>query len=83
MAKGCDLIKVTEENDLYFKKIDIEGDKVKAYIYNKLVCKGRYDNVMTAIQNGSLKAVVFDLYQKGIEKGTINIGDNNYCSFTR
>jgi cell division protein FtsQ len=81
--KAVDLIKVTEENDLYFKKIDIEGDKVKAYIYNKLVCKGRYDNVMTAIQNGSLKAVVFDLYQKGIEKGTINIGDNNYCSFTR
>jgi len=81
--KAVELIKITEENDLYFKKVKIEGDKVKLYIYDKLICKGRYDNVMAAIENGSLKAVVFDLYQKGREKGTINIGDNNYCSFTR
>jgi len=81
--KAVELIKITEENDLYFKKIKIEGDKVSAYIYDKLVCKGRYENVTNCIENGALKAVVFDLYQKGTEKGTINIGDNNYCSFTR
>lgn len=81
--KAVELIKITEENDLYFKKVKIEGDKVSAYVYDKLVCKGRYNNIISSIENGALKAVIFDLYQKGTEKGTINIGDNNYCSFTR
>ena len=76
------LISITEANDLYFKKIGIEDGKVKAYVYDKLVCKGRYDNVIRSIKTGELKSVIYDLYQKGIEKGVINIGSNDYCSFT-
>jgi hypothetical protein len=67
---------------MYFKKIVISGSRVNAYVYDNLVCKGEYDNIMTTLENGAIKSVVFDLYQKGTEKGTINIGSNNYCSFT-
>lgn len=80
-SKSMELIRITE-NDLYFKKIKIEGNKVNAYVYDKLVCKGAYDDVIRNIENGALKAVIFDLYQKGVESGVINIGSNNYCSFT-
>lgn len=76
------IVKSAEEGDIYFKKLSIEESKVTAYVYDELICKGRYDNFIKAINNESLKAVLFDLYQKGKEKGTINIGSNNYCSFS-
>ena len=82
LEKAMELIKLTEENDLYFKRVKITGSKVEAYIYDGLVCKGRYNNLVECVKNGSLKSVVFDLYQKGTESGVINIGSNNYCSFT-
>lgn len=80
--KVLKLIELTESNDLYFRKVRIEDDRVKAYIYGKLVCKGKYNDVITSIESGALKAVIYDLYQKGEEKGVINVGSNNYCSFT-
>ena len=76
------IVKAAEDGDIYFKKLSIEGSKVTAYVYDGLICKGKYDNFVKAINNESLKAVLFDLYQKGKEKGTINIGSNNYCSFS-
>lgn len=80
--KAMELIKAAETGDLYFKRLNIEGKQVEAYIYDKLVCVGKYDEVLSSINSGALKTVVFDLYQKGIKSGTINIGTNNYCSFT-
>lgn len=77
-----ELIRVTEENDLYFKKVRINGNDAELYVYDKLLCRGRYENVMETIKSGALKAVVYDLYQKGTESGIINISSNNYCSFT-
>lgn len=80
--KAMELIRVTEEGDLYFKKLNIADEKVDAYIYDGLVCRGTYSNLIDCIESGTLKTVVFDLYQKGVESGVINIGSNDYCSFT-
>lgn len=80
--KAMALIAATEENDLYFKRIKITGNDMEGYVYDGLVCKGKYDHVMQCIESGALKAVIFDLYQKGVESGVINISSNNYCSFT-
>lgn len=80
--KAMDLIAAAKNGDLYFKRIHIKGSLVHAYIYDGLVCKGRYRNIIDSIQSGELKSVVYRLYQEDVEKGTINIGDNNYCSFT-
>lgn len=79
---AMELVAVTEAGDLYFKKVKISSRDVEAYVYDGLVCKGKYQHMLDCIESGALKAVVFDLYQKGIENGVINIGSNNYCSFT-
>ena len=76
------IVKAAEEGDIYFKRLSMEGSRVTAYVYDGLICRGRYDDFVKAVNNESLKAVLFDLYQKGKEKGTINIGSNNYCSFS-
>lgn len=80
--KAMELIAAAEEGDLYFRRIYIRGSLVKAWFYDDLKCKGRFSNMMSSIRSGELKTVVYRLYQEDISKGTINIGDNNYCSFT-
>lgn len=80
--KTMDFIKITEQNDLYFKKVDIDKNYIEAYVYDDLVCKGKYDDLLRAIKSQALKTVLYDLYQKGKESGVINIGSNDYCSFT-
>ncbi len=80
--KAMAIVSAAETGDLYFKKLVISGNDVEAYVYDELVCKGKYSDLLSCIETEALKAVIFDLYQKGTEKGTINIGDNNYCSFT-
>ncbi len=77
------LIAITAENDLYFKRIKLKDGWVEARVYKSIYVKGKYDNVVNSIQSKELVAVVYDLYQKGITKGTINVGSNNYCSFTK
>lgn len=79
---AMDLIKTAKEGDLYFKRIFIKGTLVHAYIYDDLKCAGRYNNVIKSIRSGTLKSVVYRLYQDDVSEGTINIGDNNYCAFT-
>ena len=80
--KALSLISCAKESDLYFKKISISGSHVEAWIYDDLSCRGRYTNMLRSMENGELKSVVYRLYQQDVRKGTINIGDNNYCSFT-
>ena len=80
--KAMKVIKAMEDNDLYFKRINIDGNDVQAYVYDTLVCKGKYDNVMSSIKSDALRTVIYNLYQNSIESGVINISSNNYCSFT-
>ena len=81
-GKSMKLIRAMEDNDLYFKRISVDKSDVEAYVYDDLVCRGRYDNVMSAIRSDALRTVVYDLYQDNVESGVINISSNNYCSFT-
>jgi len=83
LTKALDLIAAADENDMYFKEVDIRGGKVNAYIFDDLVCEGKYKYLMSCLKSGTLKAVVYDLYQKDRGKGTITVSKNNYCFFTQ
>lgn len=82
LERALEIINVTNENDLYFKRIVFNGSEVDAYIYDELKCSGKYGNLISAITSGTLKKVIYDLYQKGVEKGTVNVYNNDYCFFT-
>lgn len=82
LERAMELLNTTDENDLFFKRVVFRGSKVDAYIYDELKCAGKYDHIISAIRSGTLKKVVYDLYQKGEEKGTINVYNNDYCFFT-
>lgn len=74
------LISVTEEAGLHFKLIRIAPVTLKAYVYDNLYCEGTPANLISGIEN--IKQVIFDLYEKGIERGVIKVGSDNYYSFS-
>ncbi len=76
------MLKSMEENDMYFKKIDISNVIIKAYIYDSLICEGTPDNILKSMENGNLQMVLKDLFENGIERGVIRVGSDNYCSFS-
>lgn len=81
--KALELLAAMEAADLYFKKIDVSGVIVRLYVTDKLICKGEGKNLLTGMQEGNLKAVLYDLYKKKIKKGTVNVGDDQYYSFSK
>ena len=82
LEKTLDLLTAMHESDLYFKRVVFNGAKTDAYIYDDLKCSGRYEDIMSVLTSGTLKKVIYDLYQKGTEKGTVNVYSNDYCFFT-
>lgn len=76
------MLQSMEKNDMYFKKIDITNIIIKAYIYDSLICEGTPENILKSMENGSLQTVLKDLFSKGVERGIIKVGSDNYCSFS-
>lgn len=74
------LIKKAKEHELYFKKIEASNLIIKAYIYDQLICEGTPENIMDNL--GALMEVLYDLYKKGIERGVIKMGNDDYFSFS-
>lgn len=74
------LLRKIKEHDLYFKKINITSISIKAYIYDQLVCEGTPENIMDNLD--SLQEVLYDLYTKGIERGVVKMGSDEYFSFS-
>lgn len=74
------LLAEVKKHELFFKKIDITNILVKAYIYDQLVCEGTPEDIMNNMD--SLQEVLYDLYTKGIERGVIKMGSDEYFSFS-
>ena len=80
--KSMNIIKKAYEEDLYFSIIEVSGNNVNGTIYGELLIKGIYADFISTMESGALKNMLLDLYQKGVESGTVSVGKNNYCSFT-
>ncbi len=74
------LLAEVKKHELFFKKIDISNIMIKAYIYDQLVCEGTPEDIMNNMD--SLQEVLYDLYTKGIERGVIKMGSDEYFSFS-
>jgi cell division protein FtsQ len=74
------LLIAMEENELFFKKIEVSPIVIKAYIYDNLTCEGTPENILKSMDG--LKEVLYDLYVQGIERGMIKVGGDGYYSFS-
>lgn len=76
------MLDTMKDGDIYFKKIDVSRVIIRAYIYDSLVVKGTPKQMMKAIERGELQKVVNNLFKNHTTRGTINLGDHNYMSFS-
>lgn len=75
------LIEAMNQSDIYFKRIDLSGVMLKAYIYDKLVCSGTPEAILKNLRNGGLQKVLYELYNQGVERGTITVSSDGSCAF--
>lgn len=83
LKKAIKLLAAMEEADLYFKTIDVSKLIVRLYVTDKLYCKGEAKNLLIGMEEGDLKAVLYDLYKRKIKKGVVNVGDEQYYSYSK
>ncbi|MFQ9894059.1 MAG: cell division protein FtsQ/DivIB [Emergencia sp.] len=76
------MIDSMEEGDFYFKKIDVSGIVIRAYIYDTLLVKGTAKQMMQAIETGNLQKVINNLLENETVRGTVSLGDHGYMSFS-
>ena len=53
---------------------------VKGYVTDTMVCSGQSSDIISQLEE--IKAVLYDLDQKGIKRGVIRVGSDNYISFS-
>ena len=76
------LLNAMEEGNIFFKKIDMSRVVIKAYIYDNLIVKGTPKQIISSLEKGELQKVVNNLIKHDTTRGTINMGDHNYMSFS-
>ena len=76
------IIDAMKENDMYFKAIEIEEGNVKAYVLDSLIVDGTSENIVLALKNNDIQLVVQNLFDQGIERGTIKVNGDSYIPFT-
>jgi len=77
------LLKKMNKADLYFREMEIDEKTVKLYVRKELYCIGTKENIVEGMEDGNLKAVLYNLSKKGIKKGVVNVGDDKYYSFSK
>lgn len=75
------MLKEMDKADIFFRNVNISSIIVKAYISEQLICEGAPENLRESAKNGNLQTALYEMHSKGIERGTIKIGSDNYCSF--
>ncbi|MDR1797810.1 MAG: FtsQ-type POTRA domain-containing protein [Clostridiales Family XIII bacterium] len=80
LKPAIDFFQKVQEEDFFFKKLDVGGVVTKAYILDRLLCEGDLKNIENNIP--AIRKVAYDLTSKGIERGTISVSGTGTCSFT-
>lgn len=81
--KSMDILNTMEETDLYFKKIDVSEVVAKAYVKDKLFCRGKPKNLVACMEEGKLQMVLYDLHKRGIKQAVVNVGNDLSCSYKK
>lgn len=82
LSTTLNMLGTMEKGDIFFKRIDVSQVTIKAYIYDTLLVKGTPKQMLKAIESGDLQKVINNLFKNDTTRGTINLGNHNYMSFS-
>jgi cell division protein FtsQ len=81
LSDALELVNTMSEQDLYFKRIEMDDVYISAYIYEALVCKGTVEQLNEGMSSGRLHTILETLFEKGIKRGTIVFSEDGYASY--
>jgi len=82
LSNTLSMLSAMKNSDLFFKKIDMSGNTINAYIYDQLICRGRPQSITKVMKDGSLEAVLYKLYKNGTKKGVLTVSKDGYCLYS-
>lgn len=75
------LIRKVNNSGMFFKKLEVTDNlDFKGYVTDTLIITGSGEDIADNLEN--IKAVLYDLNQKGIRRGLVTVGNDNYISFS-
>lgn len=80
--KLLEVIGMMSKNHIHFCKLKITQGTLYAYVFDKLLCTGKYKDVVENIENGNVGKVLVKLNKENISRGTITVGNEDYISFS-
>lgn len=81
LSNSLKIINAMEKGGVYFMEIEMTEMYIQAHVYESLICVGKTDQIIEAIDKGRLQQILKVLFEKGIKRGTITISDDGYASF--
>ena len=82
LRQAIELIETAQANDMYFKAIEFINSEMKCYVLDNLACQGSLQDLKSGLESGAVQGVISDLLNKGIERGTVNVIEGNYVSYS-
>lgn len=81
LGEALRILSDMQKKDLYFVRLDMSEMYIKAYVYEYLVCKGTYTQLLEGIDKDQLHKILDKLFGDGIKRGTITFSSEGYASF--
>ncbi|HHW95129.1 MAG TPA: FtsQ-type POTRA domain-containing protein [Mogibacterium sp.] len=69
------------KGDLYFVKLEMSDQIIKAYIYDSLIVKATFKQLTEALEKNRLHAILERLFDERIKRGTITFTDDGFASY--
>lgn len=82
LKETLSMVALMRKGNLFFKKIHVKDRFIEAYVFDTLIVRGTPDRMKSVIESGHLQKVINKLYKNKMKRGTINLGDHNYISFS-
>lgn len=77
-----DMLKAMNANDMYFVQVETSEAGVKAYVLENLICQGTPQDITSSMEAGYLQEAIRELFDRGIERGTLKVSGDEYISFS-
>ena len=82
LRQTLEMLSSMEKEDMFFKKIEISKVQIRAFVYDSLICEGTPEHLMEAMEAGQLQIAIQELYNREIERGTLQVSGDGYIAFT-
>lgn len=82
LDSSYEFLELMKKHEMFFKKIVVDGDNTRIYIFDNLVCIGATNDIKKMIEKNRMQEILKNLMDRGVKRGKILVSENGYASYT-